>query len=133
MFLTPFRLTAAASRRVRVTPYWSTSDESTLTATGGVSDGNNLESWDSLFGSGVLDQTTTGDRPQIETGDVDGLVMSKHSDTEHLTYPPLGQIRMFVATVYDYGSGNPRRVMAIDTSAVTDKPAVEFLIEDVTS
>lgn len=133
MFLTPLRVAMAAAPFIRVTPSWSTFDTSTITATGGVSDGNNIESWAATFGAGSLAQATVGDRPQVETGDVAGLVMSKHSDTEHLAYSPAAALRHFVATIYDYGSGSPRRVLAIDTDAVTDKSAIEFYIEEVSS
>lgn len=133
MFATPLRLAPVGGTFVRVIPSWSTSNTETITATGGVSDGNNIESWEAIFGSGDLSQSTSGNRPQIETGDIAGLVMSKHSDTEHLTYTPIGTVRHFVATVYDYGAGSPRRLFAIDTDAATDKPAIEFLIEEVSS
>ena len=133
MFLTPFRVAMAAGPFIRTNTAWSTFNTATITATGGVADGNDIESWATSVGSGTLAQSTVSNRPHVETGDVDGLVMSKHAGTQHLSYTPGAPIRFLVGTIRDYGAGSPRRVLAIDTDAATDKPAFEITIEDVTS
>jgi hypothetical protein len=100
---------------------------------GSLTTDNDVQRWDARVGFGTFAQGTAGNRPQIDTNDVDGLPLIRSDGTEHLTYTPTATLRTIAATIYDYGSGNPRRVLAIDTDAVTDKPALEIYIAEVTS
>ena len=111
---------------------WSTADTGDITATGGIVDGNAVEDWDSIDGSETFTQGTAGDRPILDLGDdAAGLTLIKFDNDDHLGYTPTNPVLAVAGTIYDYGSGSSRRVLARDCTETTDKPAFEIYIEEV--